>query len=349
MLNGIGSVRCCRRRKGVGVVRSGMIGAWSRASSGGTGSGHRGGTCRVSSVRGRRYGSGTADTPVTAPGIASTRRCWPTPTMPAVSTGRSAWTRRSAVRTSTRRTCPGSQGDLSNYKNLRVELPDHGIGRSRGGLSSKIHQLVDGRGLPLVVVVGPGQAGDAPMFPVLMRHLRVARHGPGRPRWRPDRLRADKAYSSARSASTCVTAASSPSSQSLPTRPGTASAAALAAGDLPSLTSRTTAAGTYRARFQHHQAVARPRDPLRQARRRLPWRRCPESHHPLAQRARRHVGADYADPVPLRAVHGASSSATLPLLIGNTRYRDCDDLTRSASREPRAEHDTPCCAHPREC
>ena len=196
MLNGIGSVRCCRRRKGVGVVRSGMIGAWSRASSGGTGSGHRGGTCRVSSVRGRRYGSGTADTPVTAPGIASTRRCWPTPTMPAVSTGRSAWTRRSAVRTSTRRTCPGSQGDLSNYKNLRVELPDHGIGRSRGGLSSKIHQLVDGRGLPLVVVVGPGQAGDAPMFPVLMRHLRVARHGPGRPRWRPDRLRADKAYSS---------------------------------------------------------------------------------------------------------------------------------------------------------
>jgi transposase len=63
-------------------------------------------------------------------------------------------------------------------------------------LSSKIHQLVDGRGLPLVVLVGPGQAGDAPMFPVLMAHLRVGRRGPGRPRTRPDRVRGDKAYSS---------------------------------------------------------------------------------------------------------------------------------------------------------
>lgn len=91
---------------------------------------------------------------------------------------------------------PASQGDLSNYKNLRVEPADHGIGRSRGGSSSKIHQLVDGRGLPLVVLIGPGQAGDAPMFPVLMEHLCVGRRGSGRPRSRPDRVRADKAYSS---------------------------------------------------------------------------------------------------------------------------------------------------------
>ncbi|MBB5617530.1 putative transposase [Chryseoglobus frigidaquae] len=63
-------------------------------------------------------------------------------------------------------------------------------------MSSKLHQLVDGHGLPLVVLVGPGQAGDAPMFPVLMAHLHVARRGPGRPRSRPDRVRADKAYSS---------------------------------------------------------------------------------------------------------------------------------------------------------
>lgn len=91
---------------------------------------------------------------------------------------------------------PASQGALENYKNLRVEPGDHGIGRSRGGLSSKIHHLVDGRGLPLVVLVGAGQAGDSPMFPVLMDHLRVAREGPGRPRTRPDAVRGDKAYSS---------------------------------------------------------------------------------------------------------------------------------------------------------
>ena len=63
-------------------------------------------------------------------------------------------------------------------------------------MSTKIHQLVDGAGLPLVVLIGPGQAGDAPMLPVLMTHLRVSRTGGGRPRTRPDRLRGDKAYSS---------------------------------------------------------------------------------------------------------------------------------------------------------
>lgn len=40
-------------------------------------------------------------------------------------------------------------------------------GRSRGGLSSKIHTLFDGSGRPLVLLVGPSQSGDAPMFPHL--------------------------------------------------------------------------------------------------------------------------------------------------------------------------------------
>jgi transposase len=62
-------------------------------------------------------------------------------------------------------------------------------------LSTKIHQLVDGHGLPLVTLVTPGQAGDSPMFMPLMAQLRVAR-AVGRPRTRPDAVRADKAYSS---------------------------------------------------------------------------------------------------------------------------------------------------------
>jgi len=49
-------------------------------------------------------------------------------------------------------------------------------------LSTKIHQLVDGTGLPLVVLVGPGQANDSPTFPHLREHVKVARLGPGRPR-----------------------------------------------------------------------------------------------------------------------------------------------------------------------
>ncbi|MEU0797353.1 transposase [Amycolatopsis sp. NPDC005961] len=44
-----------------------------------------------------------------------------------------------------------------------------------------------------MTLVGPGQTGDAPMFPHLMRHLRVRRDWT---RSRPDRLRGDKAYSS---------------------------------------------------------------------------------------------------------------------------------------------------------
>jgi len=79
---------------------------------------------------------------------------------------------------------------------LYDEPANHAIGRSRGGLSTKIHARVDGNGRPLVLLVAPGQGGDAPMFPHLMSHLKINRTRPGRPRTRPDRVRGDKAYSS---------------------------------------------------------------------------------------------------------------------------------------------------------
>ena len=97
---------------------------------------------------------------------------------------------------STAPTCPAAQGELSNYKNLLAEPEDHAIGRSRGGLTTKIHALVDGNKRPLVLLLGPGQGGDAPMFANLMDALRVERAGSGRARTRPDRAMADKAYSS---------------------------------------------------------------------------------------------------------------------------------------------------------
>jgi len=70
------------------------------------------------------------------------------------------------------------------------------VGRSRGGLTTKIHHLYDGKMRPLVMLLGPGQGGDSPMFPQLMDSLRVARIGPGRARTRPNRMLGDKAYSS---------------------------------------------------------------------------------------------------------------------------------------------------------
>ena len=63
-------------------------------------------------------------------------------------------------------------------------------------MSTKVHQLVDGRGRPLVIAVTAGQAGDSPMLKPLLAHLSVRRLGPGRPRTRPDVLLGDKAYSS---------------------------------------------------------------------------------------------------------------------------------------------------------
>jgi putative transposase len=100
------------------------------------------------------------------------------------------------VPTNTARTCPAAQGELSNYKNLLDEPEDHALGRSRGGLTTKIHALVDGNKRPLVLLIGPGQGGDAPLFENLMNALRVEKAGPGWVKARPDRAMADKAYSS---------------------------------------------------------------------------------------------------------------------------------------------------------
>jgi transposase len=79
---------------------------------------------------------------------------------------------------------------------LITEPVDHAIGRSRGGLTTKVHALTDGAGRVLVVLLTGGNVHDSPMFVQLMAALRVARSGKGRPRTRPDYLLADKGYSS---------------------------------------------------------------------------------------------------------------------------------------------------------
>jgi hypothetical protein len=88
-------------------------------------------------------------------------------------------------------------GAMSNDKDPRCcrdELGDHVLGRSRGGLSTKIHAALDGRGRRLAILLTPGQAGDAPKMLPLLAHLHVQRTiGP--PRTRPDRVLAEKAYS----------------------------------------------------------------------------------------------------------------------------------------------------------
>lgn len=56
---------------------------------------------------------------------------------------------------------------------LRVEKrgPDHAIGHSRGGLSTKIHAVVDQGGLPVRLLISLGQASDIGAVPQLLSGL----------------------------------------------------------------------------------------------------------------------------------------------------------------------------------
>ena len=51
---------------------------------------------------------------------------------------------------------------------------DHAIGRSRGGLTTKIHAVVDAQGLPVRLVISPGQASDKTIAPSLLANLPAA-------------------------------------------------------------------------------------------------------------------------------------------------------------------------------
>ncbi|MFD4610296.1 IS5 family transposase [Streptomyces sp. NPDC058440] len=75
-----------------------------------------------------------------------------------------------------------------------TEPRDHGLGSSRGGFTTKLHLAVEQK--PMSIVVTAGQRGDSPEFETVLKKVRVPCLGPGRPRVRPDRVRADKAYAS---------------------------------------------------------------------------------------------------------------------------------------------------------
>lgn len=73
------------------------------------------------------------------------------------------------------------------------EPADHALGRSRGGLSIKVHVAADGRAWALAFTITAGQAGDAPAFETVMSCIRLPPHWP---RTRPLAVLAYSAYSS---------------------------------------------------------------------------------------------------------------------------------------------------------
>lgn len=70
------------------------------------------------------------------------------------------------------------------------------MGRSRGGLTTKLHLACELGQKLLALVLTAGQRGDSPQFVNVLEQIRVPRQGQGRPRTRPDQVQADKAYSS---------------------------------------------------------------------------------------------------------------------------------------------------------
>lgn len=74
------------------------------------------------------------------------------------------------------------------------EPADHALGRSRGGLTTKIHALTEQVSCPVTVGLTAGQAGDNPQLSSLLDAHAAARTSTGAGR-ADFRLLADKAYS----------------------------------------------------------------------------------------------------------------------------------------------------------
>lgn len=137
------------------------------------------------------------------------------------------------------------QGELQKEPpgGMLTEPGDHGLGRSRGGFTTKLHLAVEQGQKPMSIVITAGQRGDSPQFEPVLRKVRVPRLGPGRPRVRPNRVRTDKAYVSARTAATCAVAASAAPFRTRPTRHATARSSVPSVAGRPGSTPRTTRLG----------------------------------------------------------------------------------------------------------
>jgi Transposase DDE domain len=227
-----------------------------------------------------------------APGRRSWLGCGPAVMRPKGSNGRSAQTPPWSARTSTPPapagppplTCP--RGALANDKNPGGGKADReGLGRSRGGLSTKIHLAADRRCRPLTRITTPGQHGDCPQFIPLMQAIRIGRRGKGQPRTRPGRAMADKAYSSAanraylrrRGIKAVIPRQGRPEKPPSHPRPLRRPPARVRPRPLPRAQHR-------RARLRQAQAIQGRGNPIRQARAHLPGHRGCRLNQNLATR-----------------------------------------------------------------
>jgi transposase len=73
------------------------------------------------------------------------------------------------------------------------EPPDHALGYSQGGFSTKIHLVCDRHGILLGIYVTPGQRHESKFFEIVVERVLLP-HRRGQRFW-PDRMAGDKGYS----------------------------------------------------------------------------------------------------------------------------------------------------------
>jgi transposase len=70
------------------------------------------------------------------------------------------------------------------------------LGRSQGGLSTKVHLRAEGNGKPITAVLTGGERHEQVALEAVLDRGAIRRQGRGRPRLRPRRVAGDKGYSS---------------------------------------------------------------------------------------------------------------------------------------------------------
>ena len=229
----------------------------------------------------------------------------------------------------------------SNHKNSAADSSDNspdsvgdgrhadreGLGRSRGGLNTKLHLAADSRCRPISRVITAGQRHDAVAFEQVMAGIAIDRAGRGRPRTRPDRVLADKAHSSKairahlRRRGIKATIPEPANQQTHRARRGARG------GRPPELRPARLPQAQHR-RTHHQQAQALPGGghPLRQARGHVPGRHRRGHHQNLA-------------PPPPSMIHGTRpKSISCPLVIFRPAgTRSGPSRSRTGCRPPEAQ------------
>ena len=100
----------------------------------------------------------------------------------------------STIHRAHQRAAGARQRPISRPSHPGTNHPDHGLGAFPRRLNDEDPSRMSAGPGPVTLPITAGQRGVCPQFIQVLDRVRVPRPGPGRPRKRPDRVLADKAY-----------------------------------------------------------------------------------------------------------------------------------------------------------